>query len=276
MTSPFLSIVIPVSRDMKIKECIESIDADVEIVVVLNNQPSPEVVEIVRRSNRCKEVFVEGRGCNLARVFNLGIEKASSNKILLMNSDCVFPPALIRKVIQGLDRYDVVKARVAFDYTTRLQHLVAKCRRLFHFVFDDGKKLFGPGLAFNRSIRREIGGYFFDEEMFWGEDGELSTRIRSSGLNYFILDDDIIHGPESVNHDLIIAYRIGRGNRIREKNDGVSLGRAFLADLWHFFTDHHGHFRQAYKNGGWALVAYLFAWKLSFHLGYYTAKSRQR
>jgi len=100
-----ISVIVPVSTDIKIKQCLESIDEQVEIVVVLNNNPSTEVVNIVSSDDRCKAVAIKEAGCNLAAIFNKGIESASNQKVLLINSDCLFPPGLINKMSQILESY---------------------------------------------------------------------------------------------------------------------------------------------------------------------------
>jgi len=269
-----LSVIIPVSKDLQIKACLESIDALVEVVVVLNNQPAAEVVQIVKQDKRCRLIYASGRGCNLAKVFNIGIKVATYQKIVLTNSDCQFSPQLLSKIYLELDNYEVVKAQVDFEYHSYGQFLVSESRRLFHQIFDSGTKLFGPGLAFRREIVNKIGGYFFSEPMSWGEDGDLSKRIHQADLKLLILQEKIKHSSESILHDLNVAWKIGRGNRIKEKLAGVSYLVAFLTDIRHLFTDHHHQFRIAYKIGGFQLLLYFLLWKIIFHLGYYSKNKK--
>lgn len=270
-----ISVVVPVSRDLRIKECLESIDFPAEIIVVLNNQPAPEVIRIVERDVRCRSLYLPGRGCNLAQAFNLGIEAASQSKVVLTNSDCRFSPGLLEEISCGLESHEVVKARVDFDYGNYGQFLVAETRRLFHQVFDSGTKLFGPGLAFRKEIKTYLGGYFFDERMGWGEDGDLSRRIHASRRPYLIATSRVKHGSEGVRHDLKVAFRIGRGNRAKEAAEGKKLRKAWREDFRHLATDHHQQFRTAHEQGGWPLLLYFLLWKLSFHLGYYTKNRKE-
>ena len=213
-----LSVIIPASNHRSIEDCLKSINEDVEIVVVLNNNPTQEIKDIVRRDRRCKTVYIQGSGCNLALVTNLGINAASYDKILIVGADCLFSPQVISAVFQALNRTDVVRTKVVFMYHGVLQYLVAECRRLFYQIFDGGTKLFTPGLAFNKSIRTRIGGYFFDEAIGWGEDGELSRRIKSSKVSFSILDQEIYHRETDPIHDLKVALKIGRGTRIEERS----------------------------------------------------------
>lgn len=269
MEAMAMSVVIPVSKDLKLRKCLETIDTAAEIIIVLNNNPSLEILDLISSDRRCHPVFVETPGCNLAKVLNIGIQATSYEKILIMNSDCFFSPGLLAKINDSLDRYPVVKAQVEFEYGDWRQKLVAQCRRLFHQVLDGGQKLFGPGLAFHKSLKEWIGGYYFDEKMGWGEDGEMSTRIRQSGVDFLILPEKIYHTAEGIKHDLRIAFKIGLGNGRRETVSPPRLLQELRIDFQHFFTDHHQQFKTARREGGWSLWLYLLAWKLSFHLGYY-------
>lgn len=268
-------MVIPVSRDRRLSQCLASIDEDVEVVVVLNNHPTPEVRQIAAGDDRVRIVDVPGSGCNLARVFNLGIVAASNDYVLLMNSDCLLPPGLIRRIVGELRHMPVVKARVRFRYRTRTQELVARCRYLFHEYYDGGGNLFGPGLAFDRSIRRHLGGYYFDEAMGWGEDGELSRRIHAARIPYLVVDGHVEHAPEGMLHDLKIARRIGNGRRQLHMKQGVSAWRMLIRDGIDTLIDRRRRFRQAWTVGGFPLACYYALWRMAMYSGYYF-RSRRR
>lgn len=270
-----LSVIIPVSKDLKIRECLQSIDAIVEIIVVLNNFPSKEVIKIVEDDKRCVPVYLDGPGCNLAKVFNIGISSAINEKIVLTNSDCLFTPGLLDNLCLKLDEYEIVKAQVAFSFDGYRQRLVSECRRLFHQVFDGGTKFFGPGLSFKKTISQKIGGYFFDEVVAWGEDGELSIRLHKANLKFFILDEKIKHGGESITHDLRIAFKIGKGNGAKDKQKKPRVLSAFLDDIRSLITDRKRRFKTAYQEGGLHLMLYFLLWKVVLHLGYYVERIKK-
>ena len=269
-----ISVIVPVSTDIKIKQCLESIDEQVEVVIVLNNNPSSAVVKIVDSDARCKVLLIKEAGCNLATVFNKGINAATNQKVLLTNSDCSFPPGLIAKMCRLLESYDVVKARVEFTYTNSRQRLVAECRMLFHHVFDGGTKLFGPGLSFRKNISSQLNGYYFNEKMSWGEDGELSNRIHRAKIKYCIVDDCLFHGEENIFHDLVVAWSIGRGLRFSEKTKHIPLFEILKADWKNLVNDPKKRFQTAYFEGGSILAFYLLVWKLATYLGYYFGEWR--
>ena len=267
-----LSVIIPVSKDLKIRECLQSIDVIAEVVVVLNNFPSQEVIKIVENDKRCKPIYLDGPGCNLAKVFNIGISAATYEKVVLTNSDCLFAPGLLNNLCLKLDEYEIVKAQVAFSFDSYRQRLVSECRRLFHQVFDNGEKFFGPGLSFKKIIRQKIGGYFFDEVVAWGEDGELSIRLHKANLKFFILDEKIQHGGESIAHDLRIAFKIGKGNGAKDKQKKLRIPSVLLDDIHSLCTDRKSRFKTAYKEGGLSLMLYFLLWKVVLHIGYYVKR----
>jgi glycosyltransferase involved in cell wall biosynthesis len=269
MEKLLITVVIPVANDRRIGKCIDSVDDDAEIIVVLNNNPTVEVMDIVKASKRCRTITMKEKGCNLAKVLNEGIKSATHDKVMLMNSDCTFQPGLLKEAAKQLGCFEVVKARVKFNHDGYAQYLVSECRYLFHHIFDGGRNLYGPGLSFRKSRVNMIGGYFFDERMGWGEDGELSNRINDSSLSILFLSQNIFHEKEGMVHDLKVAYKIGRGSGIKNREGGVSVGSALAADFMHISTDHRNQFYLAREHGGLALAGYLLFWKIIFHLGFY-------
>jgi len=265
-----LSIVIPVSQDFRLLDCLKSIDISSEIVVVFNNNPSRELIEASHKDQRVNPVIVNDIGCNLAKVFNIGIEASSHEYILLVNSDCIFLPGRLSAYFDELRIRPVVKGHIQFQSNSLTTRLVAELRFLFHEFFSERRSLFGPGLAFHRSISEKIGGYYFDEDMGWGEDGELSERIYASGLDVQHLPGYVLsHPPESMRHDLRVAYKIGYGEWIQHTKKGMKLIGAILTDIVNLFCDKRRRFRIAFLHGGFLLAAYLLVWKIAAHVGYY-------
>ncbi len=269
-----LSIIVPVSKDIKIIQCLESIDVRTEIVVVLNNDPSDEVVRAVQKDERVVSVHLDNQPCNLAKAFNRGVEKAKNEKILLTNSDCVFPAGLIESMSELLDEYEVVKSRVEFRFRTFDEFLVARLRYLFHHVYNDSLNLFGPGLGFRKKIIKSIGGYLFDEDMAWGEDGELSRRIHTVQLDVTFTGSNLVHAEEKVSHDLTMASRIGSGKRAADTKNQVSLSQGASRLALEILLDKKKQLRIALQQEQPAVAAYYFLWKIAYVLGYLKGNKR--
>ncbi|MDO8524850.1 MAG: hypothetical protein Q7R99_04510 [bacterium] len=272
-----MSIIIPVSQDFRLLNCLKSIDIDSEIVVIFNNNPSKELIEISREDKRVNPIVINDIGCNLARIFNIGIQASAHEYILLANSDCIFLPGRLNSYFDELMIYPVVKGHIQFESNSFETRLVAELRFLFHESFSPRKSLFGPGLAFHRSICNRIGGYYFDEEVGWGEDGELSERIYSSGLEVQHLSQHVmLHPPESICHDLHIAYKIGYGEWIQDARVGTNLLKAIFTDIANLLCDKGKRIRVSFLYGGTLLAVYLLTWKIVAHIGYYKRALQRR
>ena len=87
-----ISIIIPCADDLRVAQCIESIDENAEIIVVLNG-PTEQIKNLVKKYF-VKTFFLKER--NLGMALNVGIKNASYNRVLLMDSDCVFFKNTIR------------------------------------------------------------------------------------------------------------------------------------------------------------------------------------
>ena len=51
---------------------------------------------------------------NLSVVSNIGFEASTTNKVIITDSDTVFSKNCVRKMIGGLNNYDVVELRYVF------------------------------------------------------------------------------------------------------------------------------------------------------------------
>jgi len=267
-----ISIIIPVSKDVRIARCMESIDEDVEIVVILNNNPSDEVKKIVSTDRRCEICYSDDRVFNLARALNLGIKKSKNEKIIIMNSDCEFKRCSISRIYEYLGKSDIVKGRISFKHGNYSEKIVAKTRNLFSNVFDDKKNIYGPGIAFDKKIAKYIGGYFYDEDIGWAEDSNLAERIYKANLDVCFLKKIIWHAPESMKHDLVISQKIGAGARKGDVKAGETKSHGLLKYIWRFFTDRKKYLRTALKREGLIVMLYLLMWQIFFIIGYNRGK----
>ena len=100
-----ISILIPVSNDLKIIEALKSIDEKVQVVVSLN-KPSQEILKLVKNIQKKRFpalknldiVFCKIDYKSIAGAYNNGIKTAKYDNILLMDSDCIFEKGTIKKL----------------------------------------------------------------------------------------------------------------------------------------------------------------------------------
>ncbi|MHA1829434.1 MAG: glycosyltransferase [Candidatus Heimdallarchaeaceae archaeon] len=246
-----VTVVIPCADDVRIKSCIESIDENVEILVVLNGA-TKKVVNIVKKFGVRKVVLRER---NLAKALNVGIKKAKNSKVILIDSDCTFQKGAIRKAFVGLDKNLIVKGRVIFRSNSFFSKIIAKTR---DYSYYDSPKPYNPFLCIRKGIVGKIGGYYFDERIFWTEDADLNQRIKKAGIKVeYVYSAIAYHPPLTLSYDLRSAFRYGIGKRIRvEKGTASGIGT------------HFEKIPDVVVKKGILVGIYYFFWNLAYLLGY--------
>lgn len=247
-----LSIVIPCATDVRIADCLNSIDENVEVVVALNG-PSKEVVKIVNKYH-VKVLVLPER--NLPRSLNAGIEKASNQKIILMDSDCVFHPRAIRKMYLALENHMVAKGTVIFKHHNLTSLAISKVR---DYTNADTVKAYNPFLGLRKDIKKFVGGFIFDDGIYWTEDADLNKRIVAAGMKIKSVPDATAYHPAlTLKQDLSSAFKYGIGKRIRvEKKTAKGIGSNFskIFDLG--------------RKKGILSATYFFFWNCFYTAGYY-------
>lgn len=248
-----MTIVIPVADDIRLKDCLASIDEDVEVVISMNS-PTPAIREITKASgNRYCEIPEK----NLGAALDEGIKTATSERILLMDSDCTFNPGTIKLLYDGLDGYKLAKGRVLFQRKNYMSGLIAKARE---YVISDVVNAYKPPLALKKSIVYDIGGYYYDRDIHWVEDSEFNSRVKKFGIPINYLQDATInHPPLTAFADLRSAFRYGIGKRI-----GVEKG--IMHGVGHFFRNEF----DISKKKGLDTSVYMLFWNASYVSGYLT------
>jgi glycosyltransferase involved in cell wall biosynthesis len=213
-----LTIVIPCRDDAQVVRCVRSVDADAEILIVLNGSP-PGFVERLRRELGARVRIEILESANLPRALEHGIHAASFDRVLLMDSDCVFEPGSVVAVERAFDAgasdAEVYKGRIVFDPGSRRSSaLVARSRSQRMARIETAYK---PPLALSRRLQDRLGGYFFDSRLIWKEDADLDYRVRRAGIRIGPVEGCVIHhAPLSVRADLNSSFRYGVGAAIAE------------------------------------------------------------
>ncbi len=261
-----ISIVIPVSDDLRISDCIKSIDEKVEVVISLN-KPSKKVLEEIKKLLRSKKLsHLKIKTCtikeaSIAGAYNNGIKAATHELILLMDSDCIFDKSCIQKLYANLNGNLLSKGKVVFTHDSFLSKVVSRSRE---YHTSDKISAFSPPLLFSKKIKTHIGGYFFHPKLCWLEDSEFDSRVQKAGLKIsYDSTARVLHPPLTPRRDLRSAFWYGVGKRIgveigvHDKPTGI-VGSA------------NKYIIQASKKKGVLAGCYLFIWKSSLLLGYYS------
>lgn len=217
-----LSIIIPCADDTRLGYCLDSIDEEVEVIVVLNGA-SNNVKEIAEQY-KVKKIIINER--NLPKALNVGIENSKYNNVLFMDADCIFQKGAIRKLYMGLEKNYLAKGKVIFEKKGFISTVIAKVRE---YNTSDTLKPYNPFLCMNKNIKKYIDNYYFDHDIHWTEDADLNVRTIKAGIKInYVLSAKIFHPPLTLKHDLRSSFRYGIGKRIRvEKGTVKGLGSHF-------------------------------------------------
>jgi len=264
-----VSVLIPVSSDLRISDCVRSIDENIELVISLN-RPTKELKSLVKKMAENPEKFcakkLKVKICvisylSIAGAYNNGIRHSSNDLILLMDSDCVFSPGCIRKLYHRLDTNKLSKGKVNFLFTNRLNQLLARARE---FHTSDFINAYSPPLLFNKDIIDDIKGYYFHPRLCWMEDGEFDCRVKEAKLKISYDPTAIVeHCPLILSKDLINALWYGVGRRISFDLGLVEKPSGFIQSINNYFV-------KGWKAKGFLVGAYLLFWKYIQLIGYYS------
>ncbi len=249
-----ITVLIRCSDDYRVLDCIGSIKS--------TSSNSPIIVSMTPNRKLREAVMKTGVGCcvvpryNAAITNNRGLRLVKTRKVIVTDADTIFEEKTIGLLDKALDKYDVVKPRLVFRSEKSSQYFspVANLRTFFN---DNEQKMYIPGLAFNLKIKKRIGGYYFDEQIPWGEDSDFSDRVEKNGLKTKVVKKAILYHP-SVNiiHDLADAFLIGL-----KKNDKNFISQKIIAKRIKFFR------KLLSKNYGLPTLFYSFIWYFFFDLG---------
>lgn len=260
-----ISIIIPVKDDLRIANCIKSIDEQVEVVVSLN-EPSQKIRDLVdkiktnKRFHKLNIIVCEIKKASIAGAYNNGIKFSTNEIVLLTNSDCLFKKGTIRKMYNNLGSNLLSKGKLEFIRDSWITGVVARARE-YHST--DKVNAYAPPLLFSKRIKRHINGYYFHPSLCWLEDSEFDNRVQKAGLKIsYDITAVVYHEALTPARDLKSAFWYGVGKRI-----GVELGihevpTGVLGSIKKYII--FGSIKKGIFSG-----IYLFTWKMTLLIGYY-------
>jgi hypothetical protein len=257
------SVVIRCNNDERVFRCISSIDADVEIVVVMNKNH-----EMQQRLEMLGVVCCISPPGNLSLVSNLGFDIATSDKVIITDSDTTFGKNCIREMIRGLDSYDVVRAPLRFEKSSDLlSREIAEARDYVNSL----PVVYTPGIGVTKRLPRLIRGFLFDNAIPFAVDANLSYRINKEGVPaLFLRDVWIVHSAEDVHHDLHAARRIGAGNKKSVENLYALYPTETKRNIKKMLKGVKlRQYPDVFQKKGVRVFAYQILWDLNYYVGYY-------
>ena len=208
---PYFSIIVPVyNRPAEVKELAESLSRqsckDFELVIVEDGSsvPCSDVLESFKDQFTYRYFCKKNEGRSLAR--NYGMERAEGNYLVFFDSDCVIPP----------DYFKIVKERLTANYSDcyggpdRADISFSKLQKAISFSMTSflttggirgqkkGLEKFTPrtfNMGFSKEVYHKVGDF---KDMF-GEDIDLSLRIRDAGFTTQLIPDAFVYHKRRVN-----------------------------------------------------------------------------
>jgi len=271
-----MTVVIPVANDTRIQQCVESITEAVEILIVLNGA-SDTVKRMVCGMTKPNLRYIELSDGNLGAALETGIRNATHDKVLLMDSDCIFETGCINKLRAGLEDSLLVKGKIKFKYSNLGTYVVSK---VCDFRFGDLRNAFKPPLGIDRHIVDRMEGYYYDKEIHWLEDVEFEERRKRCGVEIKFVDDAVIyHSEKTIWRDLRSAFCYGIGSRIgvskRLLETNYSIGRtksiflSLLCEPLHLLWFLPRRSIEVLHHKGMLAAIYFLLYRFVYRIGYY-------
>jgi glycosyltransferase involved in cell wall biosynthesis len=257
MEQPTVSVVVPVyNAEQTIEACLESLleqsHSPLEVILVDNgstDRTSEKVDAFARRHRSTNLVLVSEKERGPAVCRNTGVRLSKGDILCFTDSDCVTDADWIRDVLEAFRISDVgAVAGNIFGYqpSNRIQQFLSlytlrgapQDRSFDHFSLTEG----GFATA-NLSVRRKVfdaaGG--FDEDMRYGEDHDLCSRIMDSGYRLQYIHKAVVHHIHRRTFRDFVRQSffsgIGHAHLLQKYRHGVFLmefiGRCFRKEPFH-------------------------------------------
>jgi GT2 family glycosyltransferase len=218
------TIVIPVRDDPLLPRAIASTPAEAEVIIAMT-APSGEAVERARRLAAGRRVRIEiSETAGMAAGVNLGARAASSEKVVILDSDCRLLPGALEAYSAALDKGPFVRGVTLVERRDWWSKMAALGTERLNRVFSEKPRFFGPSIAFDRKRFLDLGGY--DERMLHGScDHEFALRLEKLGIPVlFSPEAVVIHQPITFRIDTRAHVGYGRGMRYIDGKYGGRYG----------------------------------------------------
>ena len=231
-----LSIVIVTfkSEDV-INECIRSIDKDIKITVVENSN-NYQFKDELEKSYKNVSCVLSNENLGMGSGNNIGIKKAETDFVLILNPDVILEPSTINELIIASEKISnfAIIAPISSDinYPNYKFKNNKKISIDYNFPFKV-KSIDGFAMLFNKKKLDIIfHKNYFDENFFmYLENDDLCKRIIEAKEDIFIV-------PKSK-----IKHLGGKAVNIKYKNE-VEFARNWhwIWSKFYFNKKHHGYF----------------------------------
>ena len=190
------SIIIPAYNEEKyIRSCLHSVFAqdgitDLSEVIVVNNASTDATAKIIKNEYPQVRLIDEPKK-GLATAYNRGAYEAFGDILIFADSDMVLPKEHLKQICYEFKRDDRLVALsgpyvyrdggLVLEILTRSIYLLIAmpAEIVINRCLKMGASIASGNMAVRKEIFQKVGG--FNEELFYGMESELASRIRKHG-----------------------------------------------------------------------------------------------
>jgi len=240
-------IIVTYKSEMVIHDCIESIEKDVKIIVVENSDNSQFKEELENKYENVSCVLTS-KNLGMGAGNNIGIKKAKTDFVLILNPDVVLEESTINELIVASRKITnfAILAPISTD-TNHPNYRLLKNKKTWtkDETLFKVKSVDGFAMLFNKKkLDKVITNNYFDENFFmYLENDDLCKRIRKINEDIFIVSNSKIKhlGGKGVNEKYKSEVELSRNwhwiwSKFYFNKKHFSYSKAFLDGLPKFMS----------------------------------------
>lgn len=189
MKNPLLTVVTPTYNSEKyIGDCLESLRAsksdEVEYILI-DGGSTDSTMDLVERYKDLFSVIISESDNGQSDAFNKGFKLAQGDYLTWLNSDDVFCPGALARMLDEIAKSKQQWYAANVVYIDGESKITRCCRSGSFEVFALGfgvLNVFGPSTIFHRDLYFQLGE--FREDFYFCMDTEYWWRIASRGIRY--------------------------------------------------------------------------------------------
>ena len=240
-------IIVTYKSEMVIHDCIKSIEKDVKIIVVENSDNSQFKEELENKYENVSCVLTS-KNLGMGAGNNIGIKKAKTDFVLILNPDVVLEESTINELIVASRKITnfAILAPISID-TNHPNYRLLKNKKTWtkDETLFKVKSVDGFAMLFNKKkLDKVITDNYFDENFFmYLENDDLCERIRKINEDIFIVSNSKIKhlGGKGVNEKYKSEVELSRNwhwiwSKFYFNKKHFSYSKAFLDGLPKFMS----------------------------------------
>lgn len=275
-----ITVIIPVyNNEKKLKKCLESLDKqtlpkeDIHVIVVDND--STDNTQKIAKSFGV-ELLIQQKMKSPYPSRNMGIRAATTELLLLLDSNCIAAPNAIEK---GLDFFkknnpDFCAPNIKFTFSSNPDIYEILDSLYFIDIKRDIEQggipataIFCGKMIFNKYE-------FFPEDMRSNGDTFWSNNIVKKGANLRFIENSYFYYPAKSKKTLLKkCYRVGKGNNSLWKKRGKTTLQIYVSAIWNMRPDSIKSIKRRIERRGLPelqvnlILLWVGRWKMKIYTG---------